>query len=121
MLLDTCVVIDHLRGRSEASEFIGRLQARPAVSTVTIAEVFAGLRSQGAEQIARSFFVSCEVLPVDPFVAEAGGNFMRHYQPSHSMDLGDALIAATAEHHGLELATLNVKHFPMFKGLKAAY
>ena len=31
------------------------------------------------------------------------------------------LIAATAEHHGLDLATLNVKHFPMFKRLKAAY
>ena len=30
-------------------------------------------------------------------------------------------VAATAEHHGLELATLNVKHFPMFKRLKAAY
>ena len=121
MLLDTCVVIDHLRGRVEASDFISRLETRPTVSTVTIAEVFAGLRSQGAEQVARSFFVSCEVLPVDLFVAEAGGNLKRHYQASHGMDLGDALIAATAEHHGLSLATLNVRHFPMFKGLKAAY
>ena len=33
----------------------------------------------------------------------------------------DAIIAATAEHHGLRLATLNVKHFPMFPKLKRAY
>jgi len=32
-----------------------------------------------------------------------------------------AYIAATAEHHGLKLATLNVKHFPMFPKLKRAY
>ncbi len=41
--------------------------------------------------------------------------------PSHGLDDIDALIAATAEHHGLRLATLNVKHFPMFPKLRRAY
>ena len=41
--------------------------------------------------------------------------------PSHGIDIPDAIIAATAEHHGLRLATLNVKHFPMFPKLKRAY
>jgi predicted nucleic acid-binding protein len=31
--------------------------------------------------------------------------------------LGDYLIAATAEVEGLDLATLNVRHFPMIKDL----
>ena len=31
--------------------------------------------------------------------------------------LGDYLIAATALIEGLELATLNVRHYPMFPGL----
>jgi predicted nucleic acid-binding protein len=31
--------------------------------------------------------------------------------------LGDYLIAATALTEGLELATLNVRHYPMFPGL----
>lgn len=46
---------------------------------------------------------------------------MRHYRASHAIDLPDALIAAAAEHHGLTLATLNVKHFPMLNGLRRAY
>lgn len=46
---------------------------------------------------------------------------MRHFAPSHGLDDLDAIIAATAEHHGLELATLNTKHFPMFRRLKRAY
>jgi predicted nucleic acid-binding protein len=46
---------------------------------------------------------------------------MRHCRGSHDVQLGDALLAATADHHGLELATLNVKHFPMFRRLKPAY
>jgi predicted nucleic acid-binding protein len=35
--------------------------------------------------------------------------------------LGDYLVAATADVRGLDLATLNVKHFPMFKGLRPAF
>jgi predicted nucleic acid-binding protein len=33
----------------------------------------------------------------------------------------DTLIAASAEHLGLKLATINVKHFSMLKGLRKAY
>jgi predicted nucleic acid-binding protein len=46
---------------------------------------------------------------------------MRHFHRSYGIDIPDAIIAATAEHHGLELATLNLKHFPMFPRLKPAY
>ncbi len=49
------------------------------------------------------------------------GVFLRLYRSSHGLDMPDALIAATAEHHGLQLATLNVKRFPMFPKLKPAY
>ena len=43
---------------------------------------------------------------------------MRTHERSHQgIGLGDYLIAATAQLEGLELATLNVRHFPMFKGL----
>lgn len=121
MLLDTCIVIDWLRGEAPAGGFISSLAGKPSVSVITLTEVFTGLRSQRAETNARTFFSRCEVRLLSPAIAEAAGMHLRHYRASHGTDLADALIAATAEHHGLELATLNVKHFPMFRKLRPAY
>ena len=43
---------------------------------------------------------------------------MRDYPPVPCRDRsGDCLIAATALTEGLELATLNIRHYPMFDGL----
>jgi predicted nucleic acid-binding protein len=53
--------------------------------------------------------------------ADRAGQFVRHYGASHSVELADVLIAATAEKYGLKLATLNTKHFPMVAKLKPPY
>jgi predicted nucleic acid-binding protein len=54
-------------------------------------------------------------------IAKRAGSHLRHFASSYAIDIPDAIIAATAEHHGLRLATLNVKHFPMFPRLKPVY
>ncbi|HEX6000495.1 MAG TPA: hypothetical protein VFZ16_14050 [Hyphomicrobiaceae bacterium] len=41
---------------------------------------------------------------------------MRHFHRAEGIDAPDAVIAVTAEHHGLKLATLNVKHILMLPG-----
>jgi predicted nucleic acid-binding protein len=47
---------------------------------------------------------------------------MRTYRQSHGgVGIADYLIGATAELHGAELATLNVRHFPMFPGLRPPF
>jgi predicted nucleic acid-binding protein len=121
VLLDTCVVIDFLRGNRAAGDYVHSFDAKPSVSVVTIAELFQGFRSQRREVEARVFLRECRILIVSEVIAEQTGAILRHYKSSHDLDMPDALIAATAEHHGLDLATLNVKHFPMIKRLKAAY
>lgn len=66
-------------------------------------------------------------LSVGPFTYGAAerrqaAEFARRYRRSHSdIGLGDYLIAATASVDSLELATLNVKHFPMFDGLEPPF
>ncbi len=37
------------------------------------------------------------------------------------IDLVDYIIGATAKLQSADLATLNIKHFPMFKGLRPPY
>lgn len=121
MLLDTCVVIDFLRGNRAAHQFLTGLTEKPSVSVVTVAEIFAGLSSQCSEHAARGFLAACQTRVLSPIIAEAAGQHLRHFRASHGTDFPDAVIAATAQHYGLPLATLNVRHFPMIKQLKAAY
>ncbi len=121
VLLDTCIVIDFLRADRRAGDYVQSLHDKPSVSVVTVAELFQGFSSQRRETEARRFISECRILIVSETIAERTGAILRHYKASHDLDMSDALIAATAEHHGHELATLNVKHFPMFRRLRAAY
>jgi predicted nucleic acid-binding protein len=51
-------------------------------------------------------------------VARRAATLMNEFRRSHSgIGLGDYLIAATALTEGLELATLNIRHYPMLPGL----
>jgi predicted nucleic acid-binding protein len=50
------------------------------------------------------------------------GEFRREWQAGHpSIGTPDYLIAATADVCGARLATLNVKHFPMFERLRPPF
>jgi predicted nucleic acid-binding protein len=61
-------------------------------------------------------------LAVDVTVAEDADALARRYGRSHSgIDAVDYCIAATARVHGLDLWTLNVRHFPMFPKLEAPW
>ena len=51
-------------------------------------------------------------------VAWRAATLMQDYRRSHTgIGPGDYLIAATALTEGLEIATLNLCHYPMFPGL----
>ena len=121
VLFDTNVVIDFLRGTDAAISLLQLLQAPPAVCAVTVTEIFAGLKNRKEERNAEAFFADTQVFPLGSEIAQRAGVFVRLYGGSHGIDIPDALIAATAEHHGLKLATLNTKHFPMLPKLKRAY
>jgi len=59
---------------------------------------------------------------IDIGIAEAAGTLAQRHRSSHrGIDTIDYLIAAAAQSIGANLVTLNVKHFPMFSGLRPAY
>lgn len=119
--LDTNVLIDYLRNMEEASGYLEGLQKKPSASVVTMMELTVGAKSRREEERIAQLENIVLFLPVTLEIARRAGEFVKHYRPSHSIDDADALIAATAEQHKLPLATLNVKHFPMFPKLKRAY
>lgn len=101
VLVDTDVLIDHLRGARRLS--VEGLQL--SYSVVTRCELFAG-RSAQEERVGQLLGPFRE-LPVDRAVAEQAGRLRR----AGGIATADALIAATAQRHGLALWTRNVRHF----------
>lgn len=121
ILVDTNIVIEFLRGSSNAAAWLNALDEHPAISAISILELYAGARSQRDERDIVAVRQKLTCLPIGEEIGESAGSIMRNFHKSHGIDIPDAIIAATAEHHGLRLATLNVKHFPMFPKLKRAY
>ena len=124
ILVDSDVLIAHLRGRAEATDWLLRArrdQGRLQASAVSVAVVGGGIRS-GERRVVSRLLSTLQVWPVDEPVAWAAAELTRTYRRSHSgIGLGDYLIAATALVGGFELATLNVRHFPMFAGLRSPF
>lgn len=121
LLLDTDVLVDYLRGLPQAVAYLEKLEEPLCLSAVTVAELYAGVR-EGSERTALAAFVSAfEVLPLDQATAERGGLLRRDFGKSHGTGLADALIAATAQRQRATLITLNQKHFPMLKQVRAPY
>ncbi len=114
-LIDTDVLIDHLRGYPQAKLYLGEKHKEGDTlycSVITRAELFSGLRP-GEEDKVRAVLNNLEEVPIDHVIAEKAGNYRREFGKSHNLLLPDALIAAVAKVKDAALVTLNIKHFPM--------
>lgn len=121
LLFDTTVLVDHLRGNERARSYIKSASGTKCISVITRAELFAGVFDADERANIEALFSVFRAYDVTASVAEQGGYFKRDYYPSHGTGLADALIAATADVHGAQLVTLNVKHFPMLDNVVVPY
>ncbi|GAA5120744.1 type II toxin-antitoxin system VapC family toxin [Haloechinothrix salitolerans] len=122
-LVDSDVLIAHLRGVDAAREWLHaeRKVSPLAVSAVSVTEITGGMRSGERREVWR-LLGSFRIEPVTSLAAGRAGEFIRQYRRSHNgIGIADYLIAGTADVRGLQLATLNVRHFPMFAELKAPF
>jgi predicted nucleic acid-binding protein len=123
ILVDTDILIAHLRGREQAHAWLRRTRAQAplSASVVSIAELSGGMRPHERREVWR-LLSTLRAEPVTELIARRAGELMRTYRRAHSaIGIADYLIAATAEHHGADLATLNVRHFPMFPRLEPPF
>ena len=121
IVLDTDVLVDFLRGHSKAVDFVNAHADRIILSSIVVAELFAGVKGDAEQAVLDNFVSIFRVVPVSAEIAKAGGLYKRDYGTSHGVGLADAILAATAEAENAELKTLNTKHYPMLKGLRPAY
>lgn len=113
--IDTDILIDHFHGHRAALNFLaGQLDENEplALSVVTLTEFTGGMRP-GEEARTEQLLALFTLLDIDPAIARQAGDYLRRFRRSHRIDLGDALIAATARTLGATVVTRNVKHYPM--------
>jgi toxin FitB len=107
VLVDSDVLIDHLRGERRLHGEGRRL----GVSVVSRCELFAG-RDEPA--VLHALFGTMIELPIDSAIAELAGVTRRET----GVATPDALIAATALMHRIPLMTRNHRHFERVSGLQ---
>jgi len=124
VVLDTSVLIDHLRGDTRAHRLVTALDGQGdtlSASVLTRVELLAGMRAAERAKT-RRLMEAVDWLEVDDDLGERAGALAARFLRSHpGIELVDYVIAATAERLGAELLTRNRKHFPMFPELRDPY
>ena len=114
-LLDSDIIIWHLRGREEVTEMLRDLQrfGVPGCSALSLLEVQLGVK-KGEEERTNYFFEHLRVFDVNRQVASRAAQLIReHKGKGVTLDIPDALIASTCILHDLILVTFNRKHYPI--------
>ena len=116
VLIDSDILIEVTRARDPGIlarwDELSRTDIALLCSPVTVAELWHGARPKEHATL-EALFGAIHCIPIESKIGLCAGNYLRQYAKSHHVELGDALIAATASIHNLELWTRNRRHYPM--------
>jgi hypothetical protein len=121
ILVDTDVMVDFLRGHPLAVALVRSHSTRIILSSIVAAELYAGVKGDAELNALDDLISLFRVVPVSRELARKGGLYRKDFARSHGVGLADAIVAATADAENADLKTLNIKHYPMIKGIRAAY
>ena len=116
ILVDSDILVEVMRGRDPAIsshwEDLAASGDSILCSPISLAELWHGARPREHKALG-DLFGALICVPIDAEIGRRAGQYLRVYHKSHSVELGDALIAATAKLHNAALWTRNRKHYPM--------
>ena len=118
LCLDSDVLIDYLRGTTNARDFLlEKVGKTPLfISVVGIVEIYSGKDTEIPEkkEIIEAFLANFRIIILTQGIAKRAGELRR----DHQKPFADMIIAASAMEYGLPLVTRNIKHFRTIRGLR---
>ncbi len=119
VLVDTDILIWYLRGNEKAYKTIETLESF-SISVVTYMELVQGMRNKKELQSLRRALHAwnCQILYITEEISIKAMFAVEQHFLSHSLQLADALIAATAITNSLSVLTGNDKHYRILKGVQ---
>lgn len=116
VLVDSDILIEVSRAKDEdiLSRWTDLSQSDSPIlySPVSAAELWAGVRPR-EHDVLNDLFRTLLCAAIDAETGRQAGDYLRQYNKSHGLELGDALIASAAVLNHAELWTRNRKHYPM--------
>lgn len=112
MIFDTDVIIWAQRGNSNAAIAIDEADER-IISVYTYMELLQLAPSKKHHKMVKESLkvMAFDTLPVTENIGHRAAIYVEEYTLSHSLQAGDAIIAATAVENNMPLLTGNKKHF----------
>ncbi|MEW6519418.1 MAG: type II toxin-antitoxin system VapC family toxin [Thermodesulfobacteriota bacterium] len=119
MIIDTDVLIWYLRGNEKAFQLIENL-GNFSISVVTYMELVQGMRNKKELNTLRQALHAWDtrILYITEEISAKAMFAVEQHFLSHSLQLADALIGATAITYGLPLLTGNDKHYRIMKDIQ---
>ncbi|WP_372683726.1 type II toxin-antitoxin system VapC family toxin [Desulfosarcina sp.] len=119
MIVDTDVITWYMKGNEKAYKTIENL-GKFFISVVTYMELVQGMRSNNELNTFRRALYGwkSKILYISEDISVKAMFFVEQHYLSHSVQLADALIGATAIAYGLPILTGNDKHYKIIKDLQ---
>jgi predicted nucleic acid-binding protein len=114
VLLDSDVVIKILKKKEETlTKLKSILDEKLAISVITVAEIYAGVRKNEIATVEK-LFSYFEIVNIDKEIAKIAGEYANKYKKAYNgISLENYLIAATVKAKGYILWSYNKKYYPM--------
>ena len=116
MLVDTDIIIWYMRGNQKSYEILNKNKGFK-ISVVTYMELVQGMRNKQELTLLRKALKNWEtkIIYITEEISSKAMFYVEQHYLSHSVQLADALIGATAVAHGESLVTGNIKHYKIVK------
>jgi len=116
MLIDTDVLIWYMLGNRKALDEIEK-HKNFSISVVTYMELVQGMRNSKELTALRKALKgwNCNIIYISEEISSKAMFYVEQHYLSHSMQIADAFIGATAASYGMPLLTGNGKHYKVAK------
>ena len=118
ILCDSNVLIDWINHRQKAIDDLQYINGCIAISIITEYEIIAGANNMIIQKRFEKLLSNYIIISLDNEISLLGVNLYKKYKLSHSLDMPDSLIAATAIELDLPLFTYNKKDFRYIPGIR---
>ena len=119
-IIDTDILIDTSRNKSEAIAYLQNLQisSNLAISAVTQMELIVGCTNKVDLRKVENFLQQFSIIKIDQDISDKSVELLKSYRLSHGLLIADSLIAATAIVWDYPLATKNQRDYRFIEELK---